>query len=633
MNSLLEAALQYAQRGWYVFPLVQGKKVPLARLAPHGVKNASIVESIIKEWWEAEPSANIGIAAGVSKLVVFDVDVKEGRNGEAVWQRLLAEARIRQPATWVVNTPSGGRHIYFTSAEALAPSEGKWGKGLDVRAGESYVVAPPSTTSDGIYKPNNRLAFTNIAKLPAALLAKFQQQPLPATTTVVSAINEKDLPAEVERAREALSKLAVTRADGYQQWIEVGMSLRELGEAGLTLFNEFSQQSDRYNKPDSAGRSGYAMVEQAWYGLQTTTTNKPITLGSLYHWAEEDCTSNGAVEKTVTGVKGSFTTTSGISINTFADLEKEYSNITWAWDGWLPNGFLTMLAGSQGIGKSILLLQLAGCFTDGWDWPDGTPFTGKRGKVLWVEGECSEGLNIERARNWGMDLSQIVLCSEGGDDTAFSIANQQHIHLLNEVVSMEEVVFLIVDSLSGVHSTAENKEDMLETMRLFVTPLKRTGKPGVISHHLRKPSQGGANVITLDDVRGSGTISQLARSVIGLDAPDAEHQDWKRLSSLKLNIKKAPNSIGLEHTEAYGRFRLTNKAPTYNKINTFKHTQLDSAIELLENELAEGGQVPYEDLMQLATENNISEATLRRADKELKLKHATKNKVTYWYLE
>ena len=230
MNSLLEAALLYAQRGWYVFPLAPGKKVPLARLAPHGVKNASIVESIIKEWWEAEPSANIGIAAGVSKLVIFDVDVKEGRNGEAVWQRLLAEARVQQPATWVVNTPSGGKHIYFASAEALAPSEGKWGKGLDVRAGESYVVAPPSTTPDGIYKPNTRLIFTNIAKLPAALLAKFQQQPLPATTTVVSAINEKDLPAEVARAREALSKLAVTRADGYQQWIEVGMSLRELGE-------------------------------------------------------------------------------------------------------------------------------------------------------------------------------------------------------------------------------------------------------------------------------------------------------------------------------------------------------------------------------------------------------------------
>ena len=49
-KSKLEAALQYAARGWLVFPLTPNAKTPLASLVPHGVKDATKDAAQIRDW-------------------------------------------------------------------------------------------------------------------------------------------------------------------------------------------------------------------------------------------------------------------------------------------------------------------------------------------------------------------------------------------------------------------------------------------------------------------------------------------------------------------------------------------------------------------------------------------------------
>ena len=56
-NKTLEFALRYARRGWTVLPLTPNGKTPLARLAPHGVKDATDDVEKIRSWFAAEPSA------------------------------------------------------------------------------------------------------------------------------------------------------------------------------------------------------------------------------------------------------------------------------------------------------------------------------------------------------------------------------------------------------------------------------------------------------------------------------------------------------------------------------------------------------------------------------------------------
>jgi hypothetical protein len=141
MTDLVHHALAYASLGIFVFPC--SGKIPVV---PNGVKAATTDPVQIGTWWAEWPNATIGIAAGPSRLVILDIDVKgetDGRASLRTCERLLG----RLPLTRSVRTPSGGVHLYFSAPDGveLRPSAGKLGPGIDVRAGWSYVIAPPST--------------------------------------------------------------------------------------------------------------------------------------------------------------------------------------------------------------------------------------------------------------------------------------------------------------------------------------------------------------------------------------------------------------------------------------------------------------------------------------------------------
>lgn len=145
-NATLDAALDYAGRGWSTFPCQARGKAPLT---PRGFQDASADAAIIRAWWQRWPSANVAIATGASGLVVLDVDVRNGVPGLAAWQDLKAELNLDDD-TLTAKTPTGGLHIYYgvdgldvrNSASKLAP-------GLDVRAAGGYIVAPPSVHPSG----------------------------------------------------------------------------------------------------------------------------------------------------------------------------------------------------------------------------------------------------------------------------------------------------------------------------------------------------------------------------------------------------------------------------------------------------------------------------------------------------
>src|SRR2546428_688706 len=66
----LTVALSYAFRHWPVLPLTPRGKTPLGTLAPNGLRNATLNESVIRAWWAEEPSANIGLRTGAASGLV-----------------------------------------------------------------------------------------------------------------------------------------------------------------------------------------------------------------------------------------------------------------------------------------------------------------------------------------------------------------------------------------------------------------------------------------------------------------------------------------------------------------------------------------------------------------------------------
>jgi len=173
-NKLREAALAYARKfGWAVFPLHPGAKIPHG--GTNGVLDATTDPEKIRTWWERWPNSNIGLATGKSRLVVIDLDTKNGVNGLETWAELEAELNFH--ADTVTNlTPSGGQHLLFAAPIGvdIPPSAGKLGPGVDVRAGNSYIVLPPSTQGNGkppyTWELSSRPGECPIAPLPEPLL-------------------------------------------------------------------------------------------------------------------------------------------------------------------------------------------------------------------------------------------------------------------------------------------------------------------------------------------------------------------------------------------------------------------------------------------------------------------------------
>jgi hypothetical protein len=170
VDHMRDAALLYASRGWYVFPLIPSTKRPACPGHPaarcdrsdpwcrHGhtgwEQRATTNDARIQRAWSSTPYG-IGIACGPSRLLVIDTDqpktadhadgVGDERGGDKTLAQLEAAQR-RLPPTYTVQTPSGGTHRYFAVPDGLqlGNTAGQLGQLIDTRGTGGYVVAAPT---------------------------------------------------------------------------------------------------------------------------------------------------------------------------------------------------------------------------------------------------------------------------------------------------------------------------------------------------------------------------------------------------------------------------------------------------------------------------------------------------------
>lgn len=147
VRSLKESALDYAKSGLRVFPLQPNSK---SSQVLRSWKNEATTDLVtIKKWWNTNPNYNIGIATGEGVLVV-DIDVKH----EAKGLESIKEYGVGLPDTARVKTPSGGYHLYYY-IEGDFKNRVNIYPGIDIRANNGYVVAPPSQIDGRCYEWDN----------------------------------------------------------------------------------------------------------------------------------------------------------------------------------------------------------------------------------------------------------------------------------------------------------------------------------------------------------------------------------------------------------------------------------------------------------------------------------------------
>ncbi len=146
-DDTLREALDYASRGWPVFPCQPGQKIPATR---HGYRDATTDQERITEWFGRGPAWNLAIATGMPGPDVLDVD-QHGKagNGFAAFKR-LRQAGLLDGASAYVRTPSGGLHVYF--AGSRQHNGHLPGQHVDFRSAGGYIVAPPSRVDGRSYQ-------------------------------------------------------------------------------------------------------------------------------------------------------------------------------------------------------------------------------------------------------------------------------------------------------------------------------------------------------------------------------------------------------------------------------------------------------------------------------------------------
>jgi hypothetical protein len=154
---LLQAALNYAKRGWHVFPIhwpINGKcscgKVDCESQAKHpltanGFKDATTDPKIISEWWTKWPAANIGIATGaVSGIVVVDIDDPDAK--EEVKKTLPPDYDLNLVARSVTGR---GWHLVFSHPGTEVKNKTRLIEKVDIRGDGGYFIVEPSTHITG----------------------------------------------------------------------------------------------------------------------------------------------------------------------------------------------------------------------------------------------------------------------------------------------------------------------------------------------------------------------------------------------------------------------------------------------------------------------------------------------------
>lgn len=194
-STLLNAALEAAERGWRVFPLRPGSKQPPALHGEKTCTRSGVCASGHVKWeqrattdpdriraaWSTAPY-NVGIATGPSGLIVIDLDLPKDKGssdapcGATTFRALCERAGRAVPTTYRVRTASGGEHLYFTAPTGLklGNTAGTVAGSVDTRAWGGYVVAVGSITPAGAYEA---LCGSETAVLPPWLQTILQPAP------------------------------------------------------------------------------------------------------------------------------------------------------------------------------------------------------------------------------------------------------------------------------------------------------------------------------------------------------------------------------------------------------------------------------------------------------------------------
>lgn len=503
----------WMDRGAKVIPLL-ANNAPVGHLVPNGMKDASNLKGDLW-WWEHDDTNGVGLVPGSIDMIVLDVDVKKGKQGDMNLLAVEDEHKDeRIPMGTVVNTPSGGFHIYLRKPNNFdIVGNTRFCDGVDVRSDHGYVAVPiPEHNEYKLLKAwpgNSQVPLAPewvMEHLHAIEVAERNDDPYSAP----DARNETEWHAKVTEAFGIFEP----RGDRHPTMVEAVIKLASyelLGYAGATralgdLEVQYIQAVSDRSTPDEGRRDYRRSLDGA---RKRVLENKSTVLDSREAdnaFIEAIVRENGGSEEDVEAIKEKVEkiSTSPFTFKSARELMEMDLSVNWLIKDLLITPTYGQIAGEQKAGKTWMILLLAVAIASG------KPFLGKYkverpGPVVVFVGEGGPKPWVRRlekvCKYYDVDPREIPLIASFDVAPIMSPAFQAATH---DVIATHDPVLTVIDPFMAYHGgevEAANLFAMGELLNMVSRPFVEHESTVLIANHFNKQQGKGLNRITMS---GSG---------------------------------------------------------------------------------------------------------------------------------
>lgn len=166
----LQKALELVRKGFWVYPLSPNSKGGLK--GSHGFNDMTNNPEKVKELFQNQPKANLGISLRHSNLIVLDVDNHDNQKGTHSLKKLAAQGLKVPNDTYIETTPHGIHYFFRHNTTTKNVSSAFFtGSGLEIKT--DHIIVTPSVVKGREYKSIND--FTDLKPAPQWLVDELEK--------------------------------------------------------------------------------------------------------------------------------------------------------------------------------------------------------------------------------------------------------------------------------------------------------------------------------------------------------------------------------------------------------------------------------------------------------------------------